>query len=179
MRWDSRRGASARVGDAQAWNVQEVESLGDGPDSYRNPPPEEPQQSPIATDRHREHCGERQIDTPVPVAHGAHDAALAAVNSDPRRLQIGPGRSREKGGDQDPDKRGASGEPERPRRGSANHLRLVMVMIPAPANPSGWASDKVRGRCPGCGQRTAKRRPPKPTESSASFASSPRPEAES
>ena len=31
------------------------------------------------------------------------------------------------------DKRGASGEPERPRRGSANYLRLVMAMIPAPS----------------------------------------------
>ena len=48
--------------------MQQVESLGDGPDPYRNPLPEEPQQTPIATDQHRGHCGERQIDTRVPVA---------------------------------------------------------------------------------------------------------------
>ena len=38
------------------------------PDPYRNPPPKEPEQSSTATDQHREHCGERQIDTRVPVA---------------------------------------------------------------------------------------------------------------
>jgi hypothetical protein len=110
--------------------VQQVESLGDGPDPYRNPLPEEPQQTPIATDQHRGHCGERQIDTRVPVA---------TVRMMPLRQQSIPIRAGSNSAQVVPvkkaetqDKRGASGEPERPRRGSINYLRLVMAMIPAP-----------------------------------------------
>ena len=109
MRRNSRQGASPRVGDAQAWNVQQVESLGDGPDPYRNPPPEEPQQIPIPTDQHREHCGERQIDTWVPVAM----VRMMPLRQQPipiracsNSVQVVPVKKA-----RDQDKRGASGEP--------------------------------------------------------------------